>query len=232
MGEVGSTSLWRALEQRTDVAPFRAHILSAAGRAAWREWGRDGLFTPNRRYRAANALDRHLIAPGRPLKVITMIRDPIDRDISDFFENAVREVACPVDELVASFLATFDPLRAEKWYREEFAGTLGIDVLAHPFDAAGGTSRISEPPYEVLVLRTTLPDDVKAERIADFLGVRELAIPRANRTADKPVNALYQAFRHALKLPPDTLRAATENAFTRHFFAPGEIEAMRARWGS
>ena len=230
MGKVGSTALWRALETRPDVAPFRAHILSPTGRAEWRVWGNDTLMTPNRRYRGANTLFEHLIEPRIPLKVITMVRDPIERDISDFFENVVGNETKPVDGLLERFVSTFDPDRARLWYREEFEAVLGVDLLGHPFDPELGWQVIPQSPFEVLVLRTTLPDDEKARQVADFLALDGLDVSRANRTNDKPINALYEEFKGTLRLSAEVLDALTANAFTQHFFSSGEIDAMRARW--
>lgn len=225
MGKVGSTAVVHALEALPELAVFHVHHLAAAPQRG----------TGHRRALSA-LLWRELIAPGVPAAVITLTREPVARNVSAFFQNLRREAGgaapwqAPTATLVETFLARFDHTRAVRWFDEEPHRALGVDVYAGAFDPAAGHARIAHDRYPTLVLRCELEDAGKGRLIGEFLGLGPLALARANAGQDKAYAAAYAAFRAALQIPAALADALYESRYARHFYAPADLQAARARW--
>ena len=198
---------------------------------------------------------RHVVSRGRRAKFITLVRNPIDNMLStfarqEFVENrraAGRSLAdlSIVDhaELAERFLQDYlgrgKYLRELSWFDSELRVALGIDVFDYPFDKTRGIGRIDAGPFELLLLRTEMPDETKAAAIAEFLGVPSFAMcERQNAVEGAPglagdksaYRAHYSEFKRRVTLPPRHWDAIANSKLASHFLTDGELKASRAGW--
>lgn len=217
------------------VAPvFHMHRLNPANIEAVRQAREDD--SSSEEHEAA-WINQHIIQKQRPVKFISLVREPVGRNVSAFFQNLEaitgldkEAVLCNADKLQAYFLNSYKHSVPLDWFDVEVQETLGIEVYAQPFPKEKGYIEFQNGPFELLVLRAELPDGEKAEAIQRFLGLRRFEIGRENVSARKWYADLYDHFKQHLALPQEHLDAMCTAKYTRHFYTASEIEAMRVRW--
>lgn len=178
-----------------------------------------------------------LLAPRHPARIVSLVRDPVARNISFYFqtlddlwqtERAYERVS--VERLLAEFHERFRHERGIEWFDEEFKPVLGIDVYEHPFPRDLGYQRIDSGPYEVLIMRHDLDDRVKEKCLAELIGVGPVSLRPANVGAEKPYADVYREFLRRVELPEGYVNRMLESKYARHFYGPEELARFRTRW--
>ena len=177
------------------------------------------------------------VKPGGPLRVITLVREPVANNISMFFEvfdhyaqTTFEASTMSVDEMIALFLDRYMHRRPLTWFDAELKTTLGIDVFRHPFDTELGYAVIRQENVALLVLKMELDDHAKAEAVAGFLGLQDLELVRSNVSRHRPHGDAYAEFRRRIRVPARLLEDLYESKYARHFYSESERAAFRQRW--
>ena len=244
MGKVGSLSVARAIGGLPQTTVFHSHWIPPKTLAAGPRGQPDAvraLFRDQDPYGFGPRLWRHVLTPGRPVDVVTLVRDPIARNVSWYFDLldkfwGVRDAHRVIDpaRVRAEFFTRFDHDEAIEWMDRQVHDVYGIDVYGRPFDADRGWSIIEAPPVRLLILRTEAPDARKAEAIETFFHAPEgsVSIPSRNVSAAKPYAGAYDTFRREARLPAGYVERMCSSRFVGHFFTPEEADAMRRRWSA
>ena len=210
MGKVGSTSVYRSL-LACGVRAVHLHKLEPA----------------------------HVrgIARKDETSIITLVREPISRRISTFFQNFEQytgtdynQTTLDVNALTEVFLSSKHLRRPPLWFDTEFKSKLGVDVYDYPFPQEEGWLVIETGKYRILILKLELDDAIKEEVISDFLNLSDLKLVRANVAQDKAYAETYQAFIQAIRLPEAYVEALCNARYTRNFYTDTEIEDIRTKW--
>lgn len=251
MGRVGSTTIHDELQrQAVDARIFHVHYLTKEllkkeeeiHRRSWKKKKRVG----SEHVWQGQYLRRHLsrVDPARKWRVVTLVRDPVARNISDFFLMADREFDIDfaslsssltpdlvLDELANTFLERFErhdfPLT---WFEVEFRPALGIDVYATPFSFEQGYQMYENGSFKVLLLRLEDFRDRAESPLREFLGLDALSLRVMNTAAEKPYAAVYKQFIENVKLPSAYLSRMYDSRYARHFYTPAEIDIFWTRW--
>jgi hypothetical protein len=229
MGKVASSTIEATLQPLERLTVLRTH-----GLTRWK----DVSTPPAARRDLESWLILHkLIGANVRCKVVTVVREPIARNLSAYFQNldpllGMRgaHAQLPMSKLIEGFFARYNHQKPLTWFDVEFLPTLGIDVFQHPFDHERGFQRIQTEQFDVLILRADLPDAAKAQQLAELVGVRELAVVQKNVGEAKSYAAVYQQFLREIRLPESYVKEMLEHKFTRHFFTEAEIDKFRERW--
>jgi hypothetical protein len=249
MGKVGSGSVMRALEAEA-VPAFHVHNLAPDQLTRSGELHRNafGRFDIDYTWYIGCALSRRIQAapPGRRFRVITLVRDPIAREVSGIFQ--VPELYGPdlvdaerrfdVERVLARLRVRFceEPENGcgytFTWFDREVRAVLGVDVLGSPFPRERGYTVLTGERASVLVLRTEDLDQTLVPGLEELLGVRKhVAAPRANvRDDEGRAAAAYREVRERLRLPREVVRQIYAHPFVRHFYPDAMIERFAARW--
>ncbi|HVF66271.1 MAG TPA: putative capsular polysaccharide synthesis family protein [Pyrinomonadaceae bacterium] len=240
MAKVGSSTVTWALKEFDGLNVFQVHLLNPDNIRRLRDRLRKrGLAA---RFRTdmdilGRALYDGLIRPGLKAKVITLVREPIGRNCSFYFQNldvlwqtADAHEGVDVSRLAGEYLERFDHRGGLRWFDSEFKPVLGVDIYEHPFPHDKGHARITTDLYDILVLRTDLDDESKRKCVEEFLGVEGLSLRPRNVGSQKPYAATYRDFLDALRLPESYVDEMLDSKYTRHFFTPDERATLRAKW--
>lgn len=239
MGKVGSLAVVRGLQAHGVRPVFHAHCIYPARIQKVYEdiLKQSRIAAAKRRQELENGLDLYyeVIARQRPTRFISLVREPIGRNVSAFFQNldVFFPEGVPTDNLhqvYTRFLERYPHDLPLTWFEEEFQVTLGIDVYAEPFPREEGALRLKRGPFEVLLLKMELPGTQKDHLIADFLGLDSFAMARENVGAVKGYGELYQRFKATVALPASYLDRMAQARYMQHFYTDEEINAMVARW--
>jgi hypothetical protein len=240
MGKVGSTSIEEGLK-RTGVSVSHFHFLvrDFTHQFHFRR-ARPGLIKRLGIWASGSVRTALLRIPNRQAKVITLVREPMARNIAAFFQMLrnvlwedkrmdTREHADASVLLRDAFHGRFRHESAVNWMDQEIGRWLGVDVYAHPFDRAQGWTRIQQRNVDLLVLRTE--DLHRCEpAIREFTGQPGFRLERSNLGAEKWYGPLYRDFCAGYTADPETLSALYNSRYMQHFYTMEETEAFRRRW--
>src|SRR5581483_2063064 len=205
-----------------------------------------------RRTRAAPKTDLASLDEGRALRrmidsgrwaswsIVTMVRAPIPRALSAFFEN--------VDSYVADFWArwkaqtlTFEELNNVffhryrddsliHWFDDQVRDVFGIDVFASPFPSEQGYAIYQGNKARLLLLRLEDMERRGAKAFCEFFGLNHFQPMMKNVGERKAYGELYRQFLDQLRLPPEYIQEIHSSRYARHFYTPQELDASVARW--
>ena len=181
-------------------------------------------------------LHEDIIAPRKRSRYITLVRDPVSRNLSAFFENLDRWLSIsPYDEipetdaLLEYFLEVYDHDVPLTWFDREPKRTLGIDVFASEFSTDRDYAQYDNGPFSLLLMKCELPDATKEDAVHDFIGLSDFSIRRRNVGSQKWYADAYKAAKTST-LPVSYVDRLCDTDFTRHFYTTEEIEQIYDRW--
>ena len=144
MGKVGSVSIRDSLESYGVEPVFHVHKMNPNSIQRIRENDLAMNRTPSDWW-LSEILFADIIRKGKRAQFITLVREPISRSISTFFQNFGRFTGAEYDdadlaiqELVNTFIDKYRHPVPLTWFDVEIKQTLGIDVFEYPFPKEKG----------------------------------------------------------------------------------------------
>ena len=258
MGKVGSTTVEESLEAANlDYMIFHIHVLTRQGIAREEKnyFGdttklrRKSLWPRTKHLYASKFLSSRLQRAGnhrRMLKVITLVRDPIARNISAFFQTLERtapdllrkspDPAQQVAGLAEMFLSNLDESFDASyrypfdWFDSELKQAFEIDVFATDFPRDNGFHLYSSRTADVLLLKLERMETDAAAAFSNFLGLGSFALVRSNEARSKAHSSIYKDFLNKLILPNDYIEEQYRKNRVEHFYTENEIDSFRSKW--
>jgi Putative capsular polysaccharide synthesis protein len=236
MSKTASSAIVRGLRDALDRPVYKIHLLrpESVARAEADYRRTDPSARPRHILHAAHLL-RHLPTAAAPWDVVTIVREPLARSASDFFQSGQRWGRLgDADQTTAAFqrfAAEQGVPRTTDWFDRELLPSLGVDVYDHPFDPDVGVGVIEAPAVRLLILRH---ESLAAApgALAAFLGrTEDVRLPRENVGARKDYSELYEQVLRDVRFDVATLDLAYESRFARHFYTDAERAELRQRWG-
>lgn len=167
----------------------------------------------------------------RPVRVVTLVRDPIARNVSSAFEVGplqnvpTSDVEAAVEKITKRLHADDALSYAYGWFDREIKPVLGVDVLSHSFNRAKGFARITHSHADILVLAMERLDQLVPTVLSDFAG-RPLHVEHSRVRTD----TVYTCVKRRLRLPERQVRALYDNPWMRHFYTTGDIVGFVEHW--
>jgi hypothetical protein len=177
--------------------------------------------------------------PDEHWTVISMVRDPIARHISDYFHHLDehlpdwrprwREGRLGVDEVMDNFLGVTDHA-VEHWFYEEIDNVLGIDVFSAAFPHDIGYALYQRPPkVTLLVIRMEDMNRGAPQAVEQLLGIRNFKLYSFNTAEQQSYRDLYRLFK-SQPLPGWYVEKAYTGRLARHFYSDSERENFARKW--
>jgi hypothetical protein len=246
-GKVGSSSVYSSLK-RLDArrAVYHVHFLSPRGidnAVSFVKNSDDPVLVHH--LVLSQVLRRNLDRmSGMHLNVISLIRDPIARAVSDLFENIMmtdRHLVGPdgridVDGLLAVMLARLEAGHnsvdfAERWFDSEIKEVTGVDVFRDPFTPRQGWELYHGSQSSLLVVRLEDLNRVFPEAVGKWLGVSpsHVKLVDANIGDGKWYADDYRRFLARFTLTPNLCRRLYSTRFMRHFYRD-RVDELTQKW--
>jgi hypothetical protein len=231
MGKVASMSVYHSITRRLPhTKSFAMHYMMPESLARQEDMLKESIYRTMHTEHALKiqrCLDRH---PGKEIRIITMVRDPLSQVISDVFQHLsyhrLEELNYPFSQNKQLNLNY-----PEEWIRTEIIPFSGIDLLQEDFDPVKGFAIYKKGRYAMLVMRY---EDLGREfgpAMEAFTGAAGWRLAQRNRSSDKAYWEKYIRFREDLKAPGEVIDRVYGSEYVRHFYTPDEIERFRERWG-
>jgi hypothetical protein len=177
-----------------------------------------------------------VIRRGRPLFVISPVREPIAHLVYTFFKGFERYTGLEysnsrfsIEELTRIFLEKTEHDRPLAWYDRYFKRTLGIDVYDHEFSSRG-FQIIHHNNTRVLLMRSELPDRVKESAMREFLGLTAFSLSNKNVSWQKPYAETYRKFLDEFIAPDWYIQQMYESRFFKHFYGEAFKNGLIEKW--
>jgi len=221
MGKVGSSSVYLSL--RHDASQFavvHAHSMSEHSTAFSVRYIKR-MMTSKRR---------------RRLFIISLVREPVSRNVSAFFQNFKRYMGCQahhylgdLDRLKQVFLDSYPHEIPLTWFDTHIRPQFGFDVYSQPFHKEVPLT-MGDDGIHLLVMRSDLDDRKKESFICDFLGISSLRLTPHNVSSVKAYAELYSRFLRHVKFDAKYLERMIHSKYFAHFFEASEARAVLQQW--
>jgi len=256
MGKVGSSTIHASLQALDlDQPIYHVHFLSP-GRVREIDQQRRRFFrTEKQRLLKRPWLSEFLLEEvkkkDRRWKLITLVREPIARNMSTFFENLeIKElhgdnvfivksdyygfdVEVELDNVQPLIDLFFDRLvhdRPLTWFDDEIRTIFGIDVFEGEFPRDEGYKITTAANADLLLIRLNELNQCAAVAFKEFLDIDGFALVQTNVGSNKDYAPLYKAFKKDIHIPEDYVNRMYDSKFTRFFFSDEEIRHLRESW--
>jgi hypothetical protein len=262
MGKVGSTSVVSSLQAtKLNMPVLQVHAISQKGinDMEQRYYGDrrsilQGSLLPETKHLFLghylhSALRSNRNKPG--WKLVTLVRDPVARNVSEFFYSVDTTKSEPylydfynqyaansitTEEIVQRFLEVFNEESLEfrlplLWFDQEFAAATGIDVYASQFPREKGYMRYHAEGFDVLLLKLECLGQCSREAFKEFLELPDFHLLEANRASQKRYYPAYKEFIQSVRMPESYLSKVYNSKYVRHFYTDEEVESFWKKWG-
>jgi len=247
MGKVASTTIVDGLHfSKPDLPVYHVHFLSDSGiKEAYERLTRlVKNFNANTwclyesefvRRRLINARDK------RHIKIITLAREPISRNISSFFYNVHKYVpdfdnysiedTSVVEALKLHFLDNFPEHEyAINWFDDELKKTFGLDIYENEFSPGKGYTIISHGTVEVLLIKLEKLKECAPYAFHEFMGIQDFRLVNSNIGDDQPYSKFYRKFLQEVRLPDQYIDRMYNSRYMKYFYSEEELDEFRGIW--
>jgi len=245
MGKVGSTTICRSLRQANVQHPiYHVHFLSQDGIKSAEAYARS-LNNSHVPYhlRFSKALSKKIAQAQAQWKIITLVREPIGWEVSNFFQNVARYYPDLIERgqvnqqaalaRLTKTIADYDESSSyvSTWFDRELKVVFGVDVYAHPFDRQRGFSIIREANVSVLILRLEDLNHNFSQAVTTFLELdKPIEMFRSNVAQEKGHAQENQFVLENLRIPEAVCARIYASRYVRHFYGADMQAAFTQRW--
>jgi len=257
MGKVGSSSVTRSLKMaKIDRHVYHTHFLAPElvdkyekKRREYLGTDREGALKHIWQYQHLRKQIKRGLS-GKKWKIITLVRDPIARNLSDFFEHIevlpsesdqqwkLRSIEYDyeitiknnLEELIEIFFKKYKHDIAMKYFDREFKGIFNIDLFSSDFPTSKGYRIYKTREVDVLLMRLENLNSCFTEAIKEFLNIDNVTLITQRVGGQKEYADLYQMFKDTICFPESYIDKMYSSKFARHFYSEAEIEQFRAKW--
>ena len=180
----------------------------------------------------------NIISKGkRKAKIITLVREPLRRNISAFFENLQiyigldnKDTDYQLEKIMDIFIKEYSHEVPLQWFDLEFKKATGINVYNYPFPKDKGYITIEKNNIELLIVKLEISDSLKQRVIADFLHLDKFRLISQNIGKDKAYSNTYQQFKKEIRLSSAYIKKMLSSKYATHFYSEKDISELWARW--
>jgi Putative capsular polysaccharide synthesis protein len=217
MGKVASSSIYRSIKTEYKGLSLHAHSFT-----------KDHVKPSVRYLYEINKKEKI------PIKIISLIREPIGRNISAFYENFKRDLGINFEdnpyttiELHKLFLKDHDHNIPLIWFDHNLLNNFNIDVYQQPFPEIGYTAYRNEN-VDLLLMKHNLDNKIKEEVVGEFLNIKNFKLINYNVASSKIYFDSYREFQQ-LPIPDWYISKMIDSKYVKHFYS-SEIDDIINKW--
>lgn len=238
MGKVGTISIDRALVRAGFTFVFHFHRLNDFQVPTL---GARDLINVYRRQIWLKRWAYPWILKNKSVKVITLVRDPIERLLSLYVFNyesftGKRIEGAQLADLLRDFRKVFEAEYAHslipgEFFANEIQTHLGIDVFANRFPVERGWQVFERDNISLMVMRLEISDEEKSTAISNWLGSPQaIKVRQQNTSKNNGMGDAYQDFKLQVSVPRKYAEHMYCSNFMKHFYSDRDREAFQKRW--
>ncbi len=256
MGKVGSSSVVKSIESKKipvyNVHTFNPFFLDRTEDQFKKLWEPNGPLPRtlwDQQYFSGYVKKKK----NSPFKIVTLVRDPVARNISHFFQYPniilekidsgyhIRSLRYNYDKILISesidkelselFLKNMDNhFRPLVWFDEELKINFGIDVYSKEFPKERGYAIYRKSNAEVLLIKLEMLNEVFRPAMKEFLDIDDIELINENIGEKKESADMYKQFLSSFHLSEKYLGDLYNSKFSNHFYTKEELNRFEMRW--
>ncbi len=241
-GKVGSSSVYYTLKKELKNPIFHIHGFSENGilNSIDEHLASDRKSQPLHLI-VANLLRHKLQTYQGKLYIITIIREPLSRSVSSFFQNTeffkseIEKGDIQIDntkakEMLLQQLKSDVSGQLEKWFEEEIEGNFGIDVFEEPFDNHEGFNITRNGRYNHLLIKMECLSEKFPLAIQEFLELEKpIILKNANVAEQKHYSNNYREIKKDLTLDSRYIEEVISSTYFQKFYS-SQTESLKQKW--
>lgn len=233
MAKVGSLSIYGSLKKQKPLhAIFHIHSLNNKENKKSLELCKTKGILPDSRS-PISMINNYIINNNRKMKIITMVRDPIERNISAFFDAFEMFVGVSVENYKGSMQTletiyhnSFPHEYAVNWFEKQFFEAIHVNIYDLKFPVYKGFLIIKSNHIDVLIIKTNTEDYLKEVLLSEFCNCPNFKLINTNKTKTR----LYDEFKNHIKFSKRYLNNQYQSKYALHFFSHQERSIALKRW--
>ncbi|MFD2656634.1 putative capsular polysaccharide synthesis family protein [Gracilibacillus thailandensis] len=167
-------------------------------------------------------------------KIITLVRDPLSRNVSAFFHyleetNKHEYENLIIDEYMSLFNKRMPHDTPLIWFQNELEKYFNIDVYGYEFDKEKGWNIIQKGKVKVLILQMEKLNE-NEDVIAEFLNKPDFKLVRANTASNKNYIETYNEFKSKFKPNKQLIDILYNSKYMEHFYTNAERNIFVKKW--
>lgn len=244
MGKVGSSAILKSLKPLNLRKPiFHVHYLTHdAIDGIEKNYANLSKPIPRHIYTSRillNEIKKSVDGINKKFKIVTLVREPVARNISAFFQNIgllfqdinYQDIESVKTEIfIESFLHTYPHEVPLMWFDTQLKSVFGFDVFSSSFPKSKGYKIYKGEHPDILLLRLESINECSQEAFKEFLGIERFTLISDNSGSEKEYHDLYKNFKDSIKLPSDLIEKMYSSKYVQHFYSEEEIDKFRVRW--
>lgn len=170
-----------------------------------------------------------------PWKIITLTREPVDRNISAFYRDLHKYSDVGVlgkftPALYGNFIKNYSHSWVLNYFDKEFKKSTGVNVYKYPFDITKGWNIIKYKNLEILILRMENISITGKDAFKEFLDI-EFKPTNTNSMREKShLRDSYRIFRENANFSEKWLNKMYNSKYAKHFYSEVERNAYKKKW--
>lgn len=182
------------------------------------------------------------IQNGKPLKVITVVREPIARNISLMFHDlqlilGINEDISNIKNEKYAYTEIFEDLYYQtidndyllNWFDIELKSLLGIDIYKYNFNKEKGYNIIQKNNIKLLIIKFEKLNEC-VNIIREFCNLDKFELIKTNSSSEYWYSPLYQVFKSKFIPNIEHLEKLYKSKFMNYFYSDKEIEYFYKKW--
>jgi hypothetical protein len=179
---------------------------------------------------------------SKRVKIISLTREPISRNISAFFENI--ETFVPgfyergdntepgkLNDLIQLFLNEHAHVDPSAWFDAEIKTSFGIDIFLSEFPKMKGYKIYRGDCADLFVLRLeNIEQCCCNDDFLDFCEIWRFNLINVNLADRKSYYEVYQKFIDAIEFPFSYVDKMYSSRYAQHFYSDEEINMFIKKW--
>jgi hypothetical protein len=191
----------------------------------------------------SNFIKKFILNKNRNIYIISLVREPISRNISSFFFNIEKFIPNCVDlyNRKKISLEHIKEIYFEKfhehdlpltWFDTEMKEIFKINIFSikNTNIKEKGYFIIKYEDINIMIIRTENIDNFSKSSLKEFLGIKEIFFKKSNSSIDKKYFDLYQNFIDYIIFPSEYLEKMYSSNYAKFFYSADEIEAFKKKW--
>lgn len=187
---------------------------------------------------------------GEPINLISIVRDPIAREISAFFQNIDNEghkcymgpreevLKMDIELLMDSFTANIKSNLEYilNWFDLDFINSTDVNIYDYKFDQSQGWGEINDLNFKILLLRLEDSKQNFVEALNCLLSNRRegaIEIDKLclqNVSSEKWYYELMKQFKNQITFDTKLLEQVYSSQFCKHFYTEDERGGFYEKW--
>lgn len=246
MGKVASSSVYESLKVKVKkCGVYHIHFLSKKMLDESKGYFQGkNIPTP---YHIAISFALNKINAKEKSKIITLVREPISRVISDFFQNHEKyepelfsenttdfkkNVLERITKLIHEY--TPDDNYETRWFNEEIVDNLGINIYEKDFNYPEGYTIYKDinNKNKLIVIRLENLNEVFLKAMYEFLNINNVNMVVNNVGGAKEYSDVYDYVKNNLIISKDACEKIYSSKYMRYFYTNKETKAFISKWSA